>query len=75
MMVAERARMNTYAQTTRRRRPGLSNCGARSARIAAIPPAPTPATKPVTASPAKADTGGADEVREDQSLTRISGGS
>src|SRR5881397_3406921 len=57
MTGAERRRMNTYAETARTAMARAFQLCARSARIATIPPAPTPATKPVTASPAKAETG------------------
>jgi hypothetical protein len=65
MTLAERRRMNTYTETARTAMARALQLCATSARIATIPPAPTPATKPVTASPARAETG-TDEDREDQ---------
>src|SRR6266508_1629710 len=65
MMVVEWRRMNTYTETARMAMARAFQLCAWSARIPTIPPAPTPATKPVTASPARAETG-ADEDREDQ---------
>ena len=57
MTLADRRRMNTYTETARTAMARAFQLFATSARIATIPPAPTPATKPVTASPAKAETG------------------
>ena len=72
MTLAERTRMNTDAETARTAMARAFQLCATSARMATIPPAPTPATKPVTASHEARD-GGDDEDREDQGLGRRRG--